>query len=320
MEECPTCGRDDFSSEFGIKQHHAKVHDESLTKVTEQCPVCGSDFEREKSREDRTTCSNECSAEYRSEKFSGEDSWHWKGGKETLECDFCGEDFERHTCNIRDEGANLCGKDCEAKYRSENIVGENHPKWVKYTVCECAYCGKEIELPPSYAADYENHFCTQDCMSEYNSKKYRGENNPNYNRITVSCSFCGDTKDIIPSHTGKTDNYFCGEKCRNKWLSANYAGESNPMYAGGHENYYGKNWQEQREKRLKIDGYQCRACGMDRHRHKEKHGKDLEIHHIKRKGDFEKLSEANKISNLVTTCHDCHRRFEGLPVFPIRDI
>jgi len=52
-------------------------------KVTVECAACGSDIERYPSRvEDgkKYLCSDECKADYYSDKYSGENSWHWKGG------------------------------------------------------------------------------------------------------------------------------------------------------------------------------------------------------------------------------------------------
>lgn len=39
---CPTCGRDDFESERGMRIHHKLVHDESLANRSDRfrCPEC----------------------------------------------------------------------------------------------------------------------------------------------------------------------------------------------------------------------------------------------------------------------------------------
>lgn len=67
---CPTCGREDFKNERGMKQHHARIHGESLNTTTRQCGVCEGDYRVRKDK-DSVACSVECLAEWRSEKLSG---------------------------------------------------------------------------------------------------------------------------------------------------------------------------------------------------------------------------------------------------------
>jgi 5-methylcytosine-specific restriction endonuclease McrA len=93
-------------------------------------------------------------------------------------------------------------------------------------------------------------------------------------------------------------------------------GESHPNWKGGYEDYYGRNWNEQREKALENGDYECRACGISREEHIEKHNADLSVHHIIPFDDFEEPEAANDLGNLVVACKTCHRRFENVPVFP----
>lgn len=42
--ECPTCGRDDFKSETGLKIHHQRSHNEPLNGANHFCDSCSSSF------------------------------------------------------------------------------------------------------------------------------------------------------------------------------------------------------------------------------------------------------------------------------------
>lgn len=77
--------------------------------------------------------------------------------------------------------------------------------------------------------------------------------------------------------------------------------------------YYGPNWQRQREKRIAIDGYQCRKCGMGRADHQTEYGQDLSVHHIERFRSHDTYKSANTLTNLITVCRVCHREVEGKP-------
>lgn len=102
---------------------------------------------------------------------------------------------------------------------------------------------------------------------------------------------------------------------------ASLPGEENPNWRGGErpQRDYGKNWETQRQKALKRDGYECRACGMPQEEHLETFGKGLDVHHVIPLAEFEDPEAANDIGNLVTACKSCHRTFEHLPIFPIKE-
>lgn len=100
----------------------------------------------------------------------------------------------------------------------------------------------------------------------------------------------------------------------------NQSGEDHPAWSGGHERInYGPNWDGKRQKVLERDGYECRSCGMPIDDHVEEYGCGLDIHHIVPLREFDDRHEANRVDNLVAACKECHRRFEGMPVFPIND-
>lgn len=79
---CPTCGRDDFKNELGMKRHHAYKHGTSLSTVTLTCVNCGGDYERRQDQADNSRfCSKKCQRD-----------WDPSDGSK-IECEQCGESF-----------------------------------------------------------------------------------------------------------------------------------------------------------------------------------------------------------------------------------
>jgi len=261
MAECPTCGRDDFESERGMRYHHATVHDESLAKKEYNCTQCGDGFERLKysmRNTEKPFCSQECQGKWIKENRDKEDHGSWNGGKETYTCHQCDDEFERKPCHITD-GRKFCSRKC-------------FKKWVKN-----------------------------------NGDKVGAE----VTSVTVSCETCSTEFQRIQYHLEKNNNHFCSRECYGEWLSEHNSGEDNPCWKGGTHHYYGKLWNQQREKAIERDGEQCVDCGMSRHEHYEERDKDLEVHHIQPFRTFNDSEKANKLSNLVTLCTMCHREREG---------
>lgn len=100
-------------------------------------------------------------------------------------------------------------------------------------------------------------------------------------------------------------------------------GEDSPHWKGGVD-YYGPNWERQRERRLEKDDYECVVCGLSDSEIKERGDKDgLHVHHIEKLRLFEgengiDYERANRIENLITLCRTCHSRWEGIPLRPER--
>jgi transposase-like protein len=92
-------------------------------------------------------------------------------------------------------------------------------------------------------------------------------------------------------------------------------------YQAKKEDYYGPNWDEQREARLDRDGWECVVCGMTNAEHEKEYNRELNVHHIRplrkfRDGDSIDFEAANAIENLITLCGPCHHKWEGVPVKP----
>jgi len=234
----------------------AQERDESRYD-TYTCQHCGEEFE---GRKDRTNnyCSNECNISSQRDRVQ-------------LTCPVCGDDFEVE--QAQSERRRCCSRECYGKWRTENIVGEEHPNHVKPVTVTCDYCGEKIERNKSRVEPYDTQFCDHSCYSQYMSTIH---------------------------------------------------GEEHPLWQGGEEYNYGQNWEEQREKRLERDDYECVVCGIADEEHKEETGQGLHVHHIKPRRDFLKengeldYEEANKITNLITLCNEHHRKWEGIPLRPQR--
>jgi len=259
LSECPTCGRDDFKSAEGIRQHHARSHGESIVDVE-------------------------------------------------LTCEWCGDTYTKN--HVLAEKSRFCSKDCANSGFAEERSKES-------VIVECENCGSSVEKSPSYAERCGKHFCDRVCWDDWRS----GENHHNWDGgdVSVSCGVCGGGIQMGEWQAKRSERYFCGVDCRSTWISENLSGEDNPCYIDGERGtYYGRNWKAQRKTTLERDNYKCRACGMSEEECIDEYGTSLSVHHVIPFREFDSTEQANKLANLVTACSSCHRRFEGLPVFPHR--
>ena len=89
---------------------------------------------------------------------------------------------------------------------------------------------------------------------------------------------------------------------RRSRLQAVPRGSKHPCWRGGSIYYYGPNWYPQRKKVLKRDKHICQVCGAT------EINKTHDVHHLISFKHFsiKKYVQANKLSNLITLCHNCH--------------
>jgi hypothetical protein len=156
--ECPTCGKDGMT-DHGVKTHHSHMHDSPIPNVKcdicgekfysrskksyceecftmkgennprysdakkeSVCEVCGNTFEYYPSSKKGKYC-GECVEE--KGQFWGNDNC---GGSKSVseeniyECGVCGEEVVRY----EDQDNYFCSVECSGKWKSGNIVGENH--------------------------------------------------------------------------------------------------------------------------------------------------------------------------------------------------
>ena len=69
-------------------------------------------------------------------------------------------------------------------------------------------------------------------------------------------------------------------------------------------NDYGPDWGKIRERVRARDGYKCQACGTP------ESGRQHDVHHKVPFRAFTLKEEANRLENLTTLCHSCHKKVE----------
>jgi DEAD/DEAH box helicase domain-containing protein len=77
---------------------------------------------------------------------------------------------------------------------------------------------------------------------------------------------------------------------------------------------YGPNWPKQRQRARERDGFRCRNCGRP-----EAPGREHDVHHLQpfrtfdyRPGENASYLLANRLSNLITLCPECHPKVEAV--------
>jgi 5-methylcytosine-specific restriction endonuclease McrA len=193
---------------------------------------------------------------------------------------------------VDDEEENVQCPTCEEWFKSERAVKVHHKKAhgtsisdYKYT---CEWCNEEF-------VDYshnEGKYCSMECYG----KSER-------NRIQRECTNCGEqfTRNAASmSH----DRVFCSIDCRDEYQVE--ADDYHPWDGTG-TSYRGPSWQEQRQKALERDGYECQECGKG-----EDDAYRLDVHHITpfREFGIERHTEANELDNLRVLCRSCHLEVE----------
>jgi endogenous inhibitor of DNA gyrase (YacG/DUF329 family) len=182
-EQCPTC-TEKFDSEKGVKIHHKLTHGESIAGVEKKCAICGEIFRSKPHRADiRSCCSQECRGEYISENYSGQDAPGWKGGLETVSCAQCGSSKEVKPYQLERSERFFCALECHIAWKREvDLSGENSGAWEGGLVSvSCATCGAEKEVSPHRTENYERHFCSQQCKTEWQKVNQSGPGNPRWN-------------------------------------------------------------------------------------------------------------------------------------------
>lgn len=70
---------------------------------------------------------------------------------------------------------------------------------------------------------------------------------------------------------------------------------------------YGPLWQEQRQKALERDNFECQFCG----REDGENDVGLHVHHQIPYRAFDDDEKAHDLDNLITVCSRCHGRIES---------
>jgi hypothetical protein len=178
-----------------------------------------------------------------------------------------------------------CGKPCKV-YTSRGASARfcSFECYRPASFIRCRHCNKECRVPPSIAK--AKRFCSRDC---YVASEMVGKPSRNFGNVAsastrkaISRAVRGrkfstlHRKRIGDAQRGpKGGNFIDGRRCfKNAWRAAVN----------------------------KRDSYRCRACGVT---------KNLDTHHIKPRRTHPHLKY--EVSNGITLCDSCHRKYEGTP-------
>lgn len=299
--ECPTCGKM-LDTHTGMKTHHYHAHGESIAGEPVECSFCGETIRRRKNvaeKQEDFFCDDDCMGRYHTENIGGENNPNYRGGPIPFNCSWCGESRTRKPSEYNAYEENFCDSSCYGKWRSANLVGENHPNWGGRVVVTCDACGASLRRLPN-AMNNERNYCSRVCQNGHEA----------IGVVDVECNICGTV--FQKNNWGiNGDTTLCSPECVSEYLSSIRQGSDNPAWTGGTVTYYGPNWDDQRRKALKRDGFECQLCGIDQKENLVRYETQLHVHHIVRFKSFDgDFAAANVLDNLVTACNVCHRKLE----------
>lgn len=207
----------------------------------------------------------------------------WKSDpnkKGTATCRVCGKEFTYWKCQPHV----ICSQACRNAERSARRVNTT-----------CLVCGKEF----SYYMARPRKYCSNQCKGKANIANIKHFTPTSY---TTTCEECG--KEYRVEKPSSEKGRFCSLQCAGKWHSRHYGGVIHHNWRGGYEPYYGPSWERARRDARERDNYTCQDCGKT----EADLGKELDVHHIRRFGDFgrRRHEEANHLDNLVSLCPVCH--------------
>lgn len=294
------------------------------------CQQCSKEFIAKNYRKDRPRkyCSRKCTGQAKRRYESYE-----------IVCQQCGNIFD----NSHNPGrkAKFCSRKCWGNYQKENPNNHQGKRKIKATSKICKnckekffgwnrkqmYCSKkcrgEYEKDPSKKSIFtckrcnkefetwtyrQPEFCSKQCMSEFAARQPKPNARRPENFLTIKCEMCGSKYKIhkgIIENSGRNSR-FCSSDCMYTAMSKERIGKNNPNFVHGLTHLYpgrGQNWHSQRRKALKRDNHTCQVC------HKQK--KVMHVHHIVPYVSFDNnWKKANRLSNLVTLCQNCHPKVE----------
>ena len=154
---CPTCNKR-LNTTQGMRQHHAKVHGESLLNRT--CRDCGSDFYDPKAQ--RTFC-DDCNPN------GGRNNGNWRGATETTTCRRCGDQFEYYPSDKTGVYCSSCVEE------SDEFLGDPYVKEAERTTKSCEQCGVKMNVLQSEVDRGRGKFCCRDCLATWLSENVIGK-------------------------------------------------------------------------------------------------------------------------------------------------
>jgi 5-methylcytosine-specific restriction endonuclease McrA len=165
---------------------------------------------------------------------------------------------------------------------------------------------------------YERNFCSEECGNAWRREYYSGEANPrSQEKYEVECSHCGSTLQRIEYYVEHNEHHFCDRDCLGEWRSENWNRENHPNWKGGVAREYGPNWKQKRRAVRQRDDFECQRCRLSDGEHRDEFGHGLHVHHVVPRAEFLNADgsieheRANRMTNLVTLCQQCHVEVEG---------
>lgn len=203
-----------------------------------------------------------------------------------VKCSHCGKEIEKKPSrvNYNKSGLWFCDRVCAGQYQTAQK---------RMTVC--AVCGRKFYAEP-YRFSQTRQRAPSIACSHACKQKMLGRGS-----TTLHCEHCG--KEFKRKNAEVKEHNFCCRACMGKWQSDNMTGPNSNSWRGGYKDYYGPEWEAQRNKAYKRDCGICQCCRL----HESDFGRALEVHHIKPFRLHTSSQQANQLSNLITLCPDCHR-------------
>ena len=165
---CPVCG-DKFdvvpSAEDKYKHCSKECYDKArkgnsnplYKKETIRCDQCETTITREPSRiKEHNFCSQECQNLWQVKKDEELEEYEWDGSKIVLNCDYCNEEIKLKPSLVKGRKHHFCSKQCQDKWKSENMTGKNSPFWTGGTI---GYYGPNWERNRKKVLKRDNYTC-----------------------------------------------------------------------------------------------------------------------------------------------------------------
>lgn len=131
-------------------------------------------------------------------------------------CNFCHKEIEKMQTHIKNHKFHFCDNICHGKWKSENLIGENHPRYNRIEI-KCTECDAKIITTPSSISSKGKRFCDRSCHDLWRSKhqtgatrynwkggydNYYGESWPSAKKLARkrdldTCQNCGKHKSLI---------------------------------------------------------------------------------------------------------------------------
>jgi len=120
-------------------------------------------------------CKPDCYHGWLSKNRNGERHHNWKGGPVMVPCSQCGAGIFRTKAEIKEHKNHFCSKECDGKWRSENLRGSVIYNWKEAIKVSCDQCGVEILRKPGKITRYNHNFCSRSCKAKWHSENINGE-------------------------------------------------------------------------------------------------------------------------------------------------